>query len=78
MPSSALSALHILTELILITTLRGRYYDEETGIHRLSNLPKVIRLENVDFGFKPLSREKRPSLASKRNLSSKNPRNWLK
>lgn len=36
---------------------------------RLSNLPTVIRLENVDLGFKPLSREEMTSLAGMRHLS---------
>lgn len=67
--------LQTLAHLILITTLWGRYYnlphctDEETDTGQLSDLCTVIRLESVDLGFKPLSREELTSLASMRHLS---------
>lgn len=72
-PGSVLSALRILTHLILITTLGGRSYDEPhftdeaIGTGRLNNSPKIIRLQNGEF--KPLSRAEMTSLARKRNLS---------
>lgn len=39
----------------------------DTG--RLNNVPTVIRLENADLGFKPLSREEMTALARMRHLS---------
>ena len=64
-----------VTHSILITTLWGRYSnlphctDEEMDTGRLNNVPTVIRLENADLGFKPLSREEMTALARMRHLS---------
>ena len=76
-----LSTSQTLAHSILVTTLWGRHYyqpcftDEEIGTERLSNLPKIIRLENVYLAFKPLSRENNDSCGQEGKFVLENLRN---